>query len=370
MKICSISMEKNSNTGKGRWMMGTKILLMMMTFLLCAAPAWAQQGIPEAAKKHLLAGIDAIETAKTPADFDKAVGEFETAAKIAPDVPDVYYYLGKTLSMTRGRTKQAIDAYNRYLALAPNAPDAAKVKAEIAELEKMRAWSRKSGSIGMAAVALPDGFYLRSVYPTSPAAAAGLKQGDKIVSVDGRQTKGLTLLQFSELLDGSPGSTCTMDVVRGTAPMKVSFKRTEPFGNKALFQEIDGGDLGAEVTQSKTPVAVFFCTGYNTDCMTLNRMSMRFLGSYRGKVKFVNINVDENPELAKKLNITTIPTTLLYKNGDHVGTVTGMNFNELMQKMNVMLAEDAAPAQGTAPGQNVPPTPTVQAPSDGGRGRR
>jgi tetratricopeptide (TPR) repeat protein len=220
--------------------MGTKILLMMMAFLLCAAPAWAQQAIPEAAKKHLLAGIDAIEKAKTPEDFDRAVGEFEAAAKIAPESPEVYYFLGKTLSMTRGRTKQAVDAYNRYLALAPNAPDAAKVKAEIADLEKMRAWSRKSGSIGMAAVALPDGFYLRSVYPTSPAAAAGLRQGDKIVSVDGKPTKGLTLLQFSELLDGAPGSTCLMDVVRGTAPMKVSFKRTEPFGNKALFQEIDG----------------------------------------------------------------------------------------------------------------------------------
>ena len=78
---------------------------------------------------------------------------------------------------------------------------------------------------------------------------------------------------------------------------------------------------------------------------------MRMLGFYRGKVKFVNINVDENPELAKKLKITTIPTTLLYKNGDHVGTVTGPNVNELIQKMNVMLAEDAAPAQGAAPGR-------------------
>jgi thioredoxin-like negative regulator of GroEL len=336
----------------------------MMAFLLCAVPAGAQQAIPEAAKKHLLAGIEAIEKAKTQEDFDRAVGEFEAAAKIAPNAPEVYYFLGKTLSMTRGRTKQAIDAYNRYLALAPNAPDAAKVKAEIADLEKMRAWSRKSGSIGMAAVALPDGFYLRSVYPTSPAAAAGLRQGDKIVAVDGRPTKGLTLLQFSELLDGAPGSTCTMDVVRGTAPMKVSFKRTEPFGSKGLFQEIDGGDLGGEVTQSKIPVAVFFCTGYNTDCMTLNRMSMRMLGPYRGKVKFVNINVDETPELAKKLKITTIPTTLLYKNGDHVGTVTGPNMNELIQKLNVMLAEDAAPAQGASPGQDV------QAPSGGGRGRR
>ena len=68
--------------------------------------------------------------------------------------------------------------------------------------------------------------------------------------------------------------------------------------------------------------------------------------------------------MAKKLKIATIPTTLLYKNGDHVGTVTGLNVNELMQKMNVMLAEDAAPAQGAAPGQDV------QAPSGGGRGRR
>ena len=348
--------------------MRTKILLMIMVLLLCAAPAWAQKAVPEAAKKHLLAGIDAIEKAKTPSDFDRAVGEFEAAAKIAPDVPDVYFFLGKTLSMTRGRAKQAIDAYNRYLALAPNAPDAAKVKAEIAELEKMRAWTRKSGSIGMAAVALPDGFYLRSVHPTSPAATAGLRQADKIVAVDGKPTKGITLLQFSELLDGAPGSTCSMDVVRGTAPMNVTFKRTEPFGAKGLFREIDGSDLGGEVSQSKIPVAVFFCTGYNADCMTLSRTSMRVMGFYRGKVKFVNINVDETPELAKKLNITSVPTTLLYKNGDHVGTVMGPNVNELIQKMNVMLAEDAAPAQGAAAAQNVRPAPTGQeTPS---RGRR
>ena len=357
-------------------MIRTRMRIVIAAVLLCAASAWAQQALPEAAKKHLLAGIDAIEKAKTSSDIDRAVAEFEAAAKIAPDSPEAYYFLGKTLSMTRGRTKQAIDAYNRYLALAPNAPDAAKVKAEIAELEKLRAWSRKSGSIGMAAVALPDGFYLRGVIPSSPAAAAGLRDNDKIVSVDGKPTKGLTLLQFSELLDGAPGSICTMDVVRGTQPLKVSFKRTEPFGNKAVFQEIDGGDLGAEVAQSKIPVAAVLCTGYNTDCMTMNRLSMRMLGFYRGKVKFVNINVDENPELAKKLKITTIPTTLLYKNGDHVGTVTGPNMNEVIQKLNVMLAEDAtpsqvgAPAKGSAPAQAGRPAPAGQEAPSGGRGRR
>jgi thioredoxin-like negative regulator of GroEL len=87
-------------------------------------------------------------------------------------------------------------------------------------------------------------------------------------------------------------------------------------------------------------------------------------------VKFVNINVDENPELAKKLKITTIPTTLLYRNGDHVGTVTGPNPNELIQKLNVMLAEDAAPAQGSAPAQAGRPAPTVQEQPTRGRGGR
>ena len=82
---------------------------MIATVLLCATTAGAQQAIPEAAKKHLLAGIDAIEKASTPSDFDRAVAEFEAAAKIAPDSAEAYYFLGKTLSMTRGRTKQAID---------------------------------------------------------------------------------------------------------------------------------------------------------------------------------------------------------------------------------------------------------------------
>ena len=74
--------------------------------------------------------------------------------------------------------------------------------------------------------------------------------------------------------------------------------------------------------------------------------------------------------MAKKLNITSVPMTLLYKNGDHVGTVMGLNLNELSQKMNVMLAEDASPAQNAAPGQDARPEPTVQEQPVRGRGGR
>ena len=51
-----------NNEGQGRQMNRTRIMIVIAAVLLWAATAGAQQAIPEAAKKHLLAGIDAIET--------------------------------------------------------------------------------------------------------------------------------------------------------------------------------------------------------------------------------------------------------------------------------------------------------------------
>jgi len=55
------------------------MLIVIAAVLLCTASAWAQQALQEAAKKHLLAGIDVIEKAKTPADFDRAVEQMNVA---------------------------------------------------------------------------------------------------------------------------------------------------------------------------------------------------------------------------------------------------------------------------------------------------
>ena len=234
MKIRSIAMGINSKTEKGRWMMGTKILLVMMALLLCAAPAWAQQGIPEAAKKHLLAGIDAIEKAKTPSDFDRAVGEFEAAAKIAPDAPECLL-LPRQDPLHDPRQDQA--GHRRLQPLPGPCPECARRgegeggdrrAGKDARLVAQVGLHRHGGRRASRRFLSPK----RSTPPRRPRRRAS-RQNDKIVSVDGKPTKGLTLLQFSELLDGAPGSTCTMDVVRGAQPVKVSFKRTEPFGNKA-----------------------------------------------------------------------------------------------------------------------------------------
>jgi thioredoxin 1 len=44
---------------------------------------------------------------------------------------------------------------------------------------------------------------------------------------------------------------------------------------------------------------------------------------YDGKVKFVKLNTDENPQIAGKYGIRSIPTLLVFKGGEPVSQIVG-----------------------------------------------
>ncbi len=98
-----------------------------------AAGALAQ-AVPEEARRYVVRGIAAIEMAKTRSDYILAAQEFEQAAKLAPDYPDVHFNLGKVYAKLED-FPSAIKSYQRYVELAPKSPDVAKVKEEIYKLE-------------------------------------------------------------------------------------------------------------------------------------------------------------------------------------------------------------------------------------------
>lgn len=79
-------------------------------------------------------GQAAVEMAKSPADFQDAIREFQKAIELAPNWPDPYYNLALLQEKT-GRLKEAVASLKQYLRLAPNAPDAAKVQEQIYKLE-------------------------------------------------------------------------------------------------------------------------------------------------------------------------------------------------------------------------------------------
>jgi carboxyl-terminal processing protease len=66
--------------------------------------------------------------------------------------------------------------------------------------------------IGIALGTATDGFKIGRVFPDSPAAGAGLRVGDMIVGVDGKDTTGLTLPALVALITGPEGSPVTLTI--------------------------------------------------------------------------------------------------------------------------------------------------------------
>ena len=86
------------------------------------------------ARKHIIRGAAAIEMARSEADLTKAASEFGQAAGYAPNMAAAWYNLGSVQAKI-GQLKEAIESYGKYVALAPNADDARRIKDEIVKLE-------------------------------------------------------------------------------------------------------------------------------------------------------------------------------------------------------------------------------------------
>jgi hypothetical protein len=110
------------------------VCLLVITILIVWNAVSLAETVSDEARRFMLRGMAAVEMAKTPKDYERAVREFEQAAKLAPDWPDVYFNLG-SVQAKAGNYGEAVRHYKRYLELAPNASDAAKVRNEIYKLE-------------------------------------------------------------------------------------------------------------------------------------------------------------------------------------------------------------------------------------------
>lgn len=90
--------------------------------------------LPKEAERLMARGEAAVERAKSPADFEAAVREFREATLVAPWHAPAYFNLGVALEKS-GKSREAIQSYQRYLLAAPQAPDAAQVEKRIYKIE-------------------------------------------------------------------------------------------------------------------------------------------------------------------------------------------------------------------------------------------
>ena len=88
--------------------------------------------------------------------------------------------------------------------------------------------------------------------------------------------------------------------------------------------KVSDADFDAEVLKAQGPVVVDFWAEWCGPCrMIAPALEEIATGALAGKVKIVKLNVDENPQTAAKYNVMSIPTLMLFKNGEMASRQVG-----------------------------------------------
>ena len=80
--------------------------------------------------------------------------------------------------------------------------------------------------------------------------------------------------------------------------------------------KVSDASFEAEVLKASEPVVVDFWAEWCGPCKMIAPALEEISGSLSGKVKIVKLNVDENPATASKYGIMSIPTLMMFKNGE------------------------------------------------------
>jgi thioredoxin 1 len=80
-------------------------------------------------------------------------------------------------------------------------------------------------------------------------------------------------------------------------------------------EKVTDATFEADVIKSAEPVVVDFWAEWCGPCKMIGPSLEELAKDYAGKVKIVKLNVDENPAVAGKLGIRSIPTLMLFKDG-------------------------------------------------------
>ena len=87
--------------------------------------------------------------------------------------------------------------------------------------------------------------------------------------------------------------------------------------------KVSDATFEADVLKSAEPVVVDFWAEWCAPCRMIAPALEEIAGALNGKVKIVKLNVDENPATAQKYGIMSIPTLMIYKNGELASRQTG-----------------------------------------------
>lgn len=96
--------------------------------------------------------------------------------------------------------------------------------------------------------------------------------------------------------------------------------------------EVTDQDFEKSVMQSAKPVFVDFWAPWCGPCRIIGPIVEELAPSYEGRVVMTKMNVDDNPMVPQKYQVTSIPTLMIFKNGKVVDRAVGAMPRTELQK--------------------------------------
>ena len=87
--------------------------------------------------------------------------------------------------------------------------------------------------------------------------------------------------------------------------------------------ELTVDNFQSEVVQSPIPVLIDFWAPWCAPCRMLGPLIDQLADEYQGRLKVCKVNVDEAGALAEQHGISSIPTLIVYNEGELAGQKTG-----------------------------------------------
>lgn len=114
-------------------------------------------------------------------------------------------------------------------------------------------------------------------------------------------------------------------------------------------EQITKDNFEEKVKNSKLPTIVDVYATWCGPCKTIAPIFVKMAEEMDGKVNFVKIDIDQEPELAQKLDIQALPTFLFFKDGQEVHRMRGLirkeHFSDLINKLEFV--EKSEPQEET-----------------------
>jgi thioredoxin 1 len=90
-----------------------------------------------------------------------------------------------------------------------------------------------------------------------------------------------------------------------------------------MITEVTEADFEQKAIKSAMPVVVDFWAPWCKPCQMIAPLMEKLAKDYEGRFKFCKLNVDQNPQLASKYGVMSIPFLLFFRDGQPVDQVVG-----------------------------------------------